>query len=182
MLQISTRLSHVHHIPTDSVTLDYDTRQKARIKVLTDNGNEAGIFIERGKPLLINEVLKSECGQHIQVKGALEPVMTASCSDWLTFAKVCYHLGNRHTKLQVGERWLRFKPDHVLAELVLQYGCTVSEAPAIFEPENGAYKGISGHAHHTDDKHHENDHQHEGVHKHGLVQSLNHVHIHGHDH
>ncbi|KXI30203.1 urease accessory protein UreE [Paraglaciecola hydrolytica] len=163
MLQISTRLSHVHHVPNDSVTLDYDTRQKARIKITTDKGLDAGIFIERGKPLLINEVLKSDCGQHVQVLGALEPVTTASCDDWLTFAKVCYHLGNRHTKLQVGERWLRFKPDHVLSELVQQLGCSVSDESAIFEPENGAYNGLSvsghnhGHAHHNDD-HHGHDH------------------------
>tara|TARA_R110001606_G_scaffold282459_1_gene431069 strand:+ start:802 stop:1269 length:468 start_codon:yes stop_codon:yes gene_type:complete len=149
MLQISTRLSHVYQVPSDSVTLDYDTRQKARIKITTDKGVDAGIFIERGKPLLINEVLKSDCGQHVQVLGALEPVTTASCGNWLTFSKVCYHLGNRHTKLQVGERWLRFKPDHVLSELVQQLGCSVSDEPAIFEPESGAYNGLSvpGQAH-----------------------------------
>ena len=153
MLQFSTRLSHVHHVPSDSVTLDYDTRQKARIKILTDKGSEAGIFIERGKPLLINEVLKSDCGQHVQVKGALEPVITATCDDWLTFAKVCYHLGNRHTKLQVGERWMRFKPDHVFTELVQKFGCSVSDEPAIFEPENGAYNGLSGHGHSHGENH-----------------------------
>lgn len=153
MLQLSTRLSHIHHAPDDSVTLDYDTRQKARIKILTDKGSEAGIFIERGKPLLINEILQSECGQHIQVLGASEPVTTASCDDWLTFARVCYHLGNRHTKLQVGERWLRFKPDHVLSELVAQYGFTLSDAPAVFAPENGAYHGLSGHASHENASH-----------------------------
>ena len=150
MLTITQRLGHFHGRADDTVTLDFDTRQKARIKITTDNGCPAGIFIERGKPLLVGECLKSDCGKVIQVTGALEPVVTASMDDWHMFAKVCYHLGNRHTRLQVGERWLRFKPDHVLAELVSMYQLTTDDTPAVFEPENGAYQH-GGHAHHHHD-------------------------------
>ena len=150
MLTITQRLGHFHGRADDTVTLDFDTRQKARIKITTDNGCPAGIFIERGKPLLVGECLKSDCGKVIQVTGALEPVVTASTDDWHMFAKVCYHLGNRHTRLQVGERWLRFKPDHVLAELVSMYQLTTDDTPAVFEPENGAYQHGS-HAHHHHD-------------------------------
>ena len=150
MLTITQRLGHFHGRADDTGTLDFDTRQKARIKITTDNGCPAGIFIERGKPLLVGECLKSDCGKVIQVTGALEPVVTASTDDWHMFAKVCYHLGNRHTRLQVGERWLRFKPDHVLAELVSMYQLTTDDTPAVFEPENGAYQH-GGHAHHHHD-------------------------------
>ena len=150
MLTITQRLGHFHGRADATVTLDFDTRQKARIKITTDNGCPAGIFIERGKPLLVGECLKSDCGKVIQVTGALEPVVTASTDDWHMFAKVCYHLGNRHTRLQVGERWLRFKPDHVLAELVSMYQLTTDDTPAVFEPENGAYQH-GGHAHHHHD-------------------------------
>ena len=182
MLQISTRLSAPAQTPaeaahaTDSVTLDYDSRQKARIKTVTDAGLPAGIFLERGKPLQIGEVLQSDCGRLIVVKGALEAVVTAQCDDWLTFAKACYHLGNRHTRLQVGERWLRFKPDHVLEQLMCQSGLSVSHSPAIFAPEDGAYKGLSGHshghAHPADDEADGHSHSH----------SHSHTHVHQHDH
>ncbi|MER2491130.1 urease accessory protein UreE [Catenovulum sediminis] len=147
MLQVYQRLSHVHQAVQDSITLDHDTRQKARIKTKTDNGQDVGIFVERGHPLKVGEVLKTECGQLIEVKGADEPVITASTDDWLTFSKICYHLGNRHTVLQVGERWVRFKPDHVLKELVEMYGLTTSDKAAVFEPESGAYGGHSAHSH-----------------------------------
>ena len=147
MLQVYERLDHSHQPVTDSVTLDFDTRKKARIKAQTDNGNTVGIFVERGHPLRIGEILKSECGQLIEVKGKEEAVFTAIASDWLVFSKVCYHLGNRHTSLQVGEQWLRFKPDHVLAELAENYGLTINKQPAIFEPENGAYGKSHSHAH-----------------------------------
>lgn len=147
MLQAYQRLSHIHEAANDSITLDHGTRQKARIKGQTDAGQNIGIFVERGHPLKVGEFLKTECGQLIEVKGAAEPVITASCDDWLTFSKVCYHLGNRHTVLQVGERWLRFKPDHVLSELCQMYGLNISDKEAVFEPESGAYGGHKGHSH-----------------------------------
>ena len=146
MLQAFERLDHTHDPISDTITLDQDTRKKARIKGKTDSGSDIGIFMERGHPLLVGEVLKTECGQLIEVKGEAEPVSTAIATDWLTFAKVCYHLGNRHTVLQVGELWVRYKPDHVLDELCEKYGLTIDKSPATFEPENGAYSG-KGHGH-----------------------------------
>lgn len=146
MLEAYQRLNHTHATLDDAITLDHDTRKKARIKAKTDSGKEIGIFMERGHPLLIGEVLKTECGLLIAVKGKNEEVSTAIGTDWLTFTKVCYHLGNRHTSLQIGELWVRFKPDHVLEELAIQYGLTIDHTPAIFEPENGAY-GNHGHSH-----------------------------------
>jgi urease accessory protein len=148
MLQAFERLDHTHDAITDSITLDQDTRKKARIKSITDNGQGIGIFMERGHPLLIGEILKTECGLLIEIKGKAEDVSTATSTDWLTFSKVCYHLGNRHTSLQVGELWVRFKPDNVLEELAEKYGLSIDKTPAIFEPENGAYgKKSGGHDH-----------------------------------
>lgn len=154
MMQAYERLNHTHNPIQDSITLDQDTRKKARIKGVTDNGSDIGIFMERGKPLLVGEVLKTECGQLIEIKGQKEEVSTAIATDWLTFSKVCYHLGNRHTSLQIGELWVRFKSDHVLEELCENYGLTINNTPAIFEPESGAYGG------------HSHSHSHEHAHAH----------------
>jgi len=146
MLQVFERLDHTHDEIGDSITLDQDTRKKSRIKSVTDKGADIGIFVQRGHPLLVGEILKTECGLLIEVKGQEEAVSTAVASDWLSFSKVCYHLGNRHTSLQIGELWVRFKPDHVLEELAENYGLTVNNLPAVFEPENGAY-GARSHSH-----------------------------------
>lgn len=146
MLKAFERLSHTHDPIDDSVTLDHDTRKKARIKTTTDSELEIGIFLQRGHPLRVGEVLKTECGKLIEVKGLDEAVSTATSDDWLNFSKVCYHLGNRHTPLQIGELWVRFKPDHVLEELAQSFGLRVDNTPAIFEPESGAYGGHS-HSH-----------------------------------
>ena len=79
---------------------------------------------------------------------------TASCDDWETFSKACYHLGNRHVKIQVGERWLRMKPDYVLEDMLKLHGLTVTAENAIFAPEEGAYKGGHNHHHHGENEHH----------------------------
>ena len=164
MLQAYQRLDHTHSEIVDSITLDQDTRKKARIKGTTDNGLAIGIFMERGHPLSVGEILKTQCGLLIEIKGAAEEVSTAIATDWLSFSKVCYHLGNRHTSLQIGELWLRFKPDHVLEALAEKYGLTLDKTPAIFEPESGAYGGKSGHSHshasNNDDDQHGHAHAH----------------------
>jgi urease accessory protein len=146
MLQAFERLSHSHDTIHDSVTLDQDTRKKARIKIITDQGQTLGIFMQRGHPLLVGEVLKTECGLLIEVKGKAEEVSTAIASNWMDFSRICYHLGNRHTSLQIGELWVRFKPDHVLEELAENYGLSIDRTAAVFEPENGAY-GSQKYAH-----------------------------------
>lgn len=149
MLQAFERRSHSHDPVDDSVTLDHDTRKKARIKITTDQGRALGIFMQRGHPLLVGEVLKTECGLLIEVKGKAEEVATAIATDWMDFSRICYHLGNRHTTLQIGPLWVRFKPDHVLEELAENYGLSINKTPAIFEPESGAYGGHS-HSHKHD--------------------------------
>ena len=148
MLQAFERLSHSHDAIHDSVTLDQDTRKKARIKINTDQGQTLGIFMRRGHPLLVGEVLKTECGLLIEVKGKAEEVSTAIATDRMNFSRICYHLGNRHTSLQIGELWVRFKPDHVLEELAENYGLSIDRTAAVFEPENGAYGSQNyGHNH-----------------------------------
>lgn len=161
MLQAYERFDHTHSEIADSITLDQDTRKKARIKGKTDGGLDIGIFMERGHPLLVGEVLKTECGLFIEIKGQAESVSTAIATDWLTFTKVCYHLGNRHTSLQIGELWVRFKPDYVLEELAQSYGLTIDNTPAIFEPENGAYGRKSNSQGHNHAHNHSHGHSHD---------------------
>jgi urease accessory protein len=129
-----------------TVILTHEQRERGRLKLVGENGEEIRVFLDRGKPLLVGEYLRSECGKTIQIVGAVEDIAHASCEDWTTFAKACYHLGNRHTKVEVGERWLRIKPDHVLEEMLHLLGLVVTHEQGIFNPESGAYS--HGHHHH----------------------------------
>ncbi|RTE64717.1 urease accessory protein UreE [Amphritea opalescens] len=148
MLEVYERLGdHCHGEVYTTVVLSHEQRDRGRLKLTGENGEEVRLFLERGKPLQVGEYLKTTCGKYVQVEGAVEPVTHATCEDWHTFARACYHLGNRHVKLQVGERWLKMQPDHVLEEMLLLLGLTLSHEQDVFVPESGAYSH-GGHHHH----------------------------------
>ncbi len=147
-VEVYERLDHAHHVD-DRIVLDSDTRDKGRFKVTSESGLEVRIFLERGKTLAVGECLKTECGKTIEVVGAKESVSDAACEDWQQFSKACYHLGNRHVKIQVLNRVLRIKPDYVLEEMLTLLGLTVTKTEDVFIPESGAYApGYTGHHHH----------------------------------
>jgi urease accessory protein len=134
-----------------TLTLPYELRQKSRLRANLDNGEEIGLVLPRGTVLRGGDYLKSESGEVILVKAAEEVVSTVREKDPMLFARACYHLGNRHVPLQIGEGWLRYLHDHVLDDMVQGLGLQVSCERAPFEPEAGAYGG--GHHHHDDHEH-----------------------------
>ena len=151
MLEVFERISGLHAVEPDiKLSLTHEQRSKARLKALSTDGQEVGLFLEHGEGLKVGEYLRSTCGKSVRIDGALETVMSATCDDWLLFSRACYHLGNRHVKMQIAERILRITPDHVLQEMLEGLGLTVFEEKAVFIPESGAYysgKLSSGHHH-----------------------------------
>ncbi|MCM2679161.1 urease accessory protein UreE [Echinimonas agarilytica] len=160
MYRITKKSDHCHADVIDAVILPYELRQKGRFKTTSAQGFELGIFLPRGDVLRQGDYLISECGHHFKVQAQSEQVMTARTDCWLTFAKACYHLGNRHVPLQVGDRWLRFQPDHVLEEMVQLHGLSCQLEHASFSPESGAYAN-GGHSHgHNHSHEHASDMEH----------------------
>jgi urease accessory protein len=149
-LEVYERLGVQQPAQVDAwVVLNHGERDKGRLKTATNSGDAVHIFLERGTPLLVGELLRTRCGKLLQVEGAPEPVLTATCDDWAVFSRACYHLGNRHVKMQVGDRWLRIVPDHVLEQMLLLLGLQVQHEVAVFLPEAGAYRGlVFAHHHH----------------------------------
>jgi urease accessory protein len=129
------------------ISLDCDARKRGRLRVLTDSGEEAGLFLERGQVLTDGDCLKAVDGRVVLVQAAPERLVEASTSDPLLFATICYHLGNRHTPVEIGPGWVCFQPDHVLAEMCHAWGLEVSEVDQPFHPESGAYGKHSKHHH-----------------------------------
>lgn len=131
----------------DQLVLDHLQREKGRFKAVSAQGMEVRVFLTRGNPLMIGERLQTDCGKQLAIMGAEESVITARTHDWALFSKACYHLGNRHVKLQLGERWLRIVADHVLADLLVQLGLEIDHEQAVFNPEPGAYSLRGAHDH-----------------------------------
>lgn len=147
--EIRRRLPGGEGVADDAVVLDHLQREKGRLKVVAASGAQLRIFLERGRTLAPGELLCSDCGRLFEVVAADEDVLRASTDDWHRFTRACYHLGNRHVKLQVGDLWLRLAPDHVLEEMLQQLGLETCTERAPFVPESGAYAGgHHGHHHH----------------------------------
>lgn len=121
------------------VKLSSEKRKITRQKIVLSDGNEAGIFLDRGTLLEPYDILVSEGGNRALVIAEDEDVICAKSDDWNTFSKACYHLGNRHVPLQINEKELFFLPDKVLEELCCRLGLKVSKEKRPFIPEHGAY-------------------------------------------
>ena len=149
MLELIEKLDHYHESHVDELLLPFEQRKRGRLRATTTGGLDVGVFLERGKVLVTGDLLRARSGEIVRIKSAPEEVITAFCDDELTFARICYHLGNRHVPLQIGPRWVRFQPDHVLEDLVQRYGLRIEREQAPFEPEQGAYHEHGAHnAHH----------------------------------
>jgi urease accessory protein len=128
----------------ERLVLTFEQRQKSRLRVRAESGEEVALILERGKLRRGGERVAATDGRVFEIVSAPEKLLHIECD---AIAKVAYHLGNRHVPVQVGEGFLRIAEDHVLEEMVKRLGARVTHVEAPFEPEAGAYDG-GGHHHH----------------------------------
>lgn len=122
-----------------SLTLPFEKRQKHRFQASLDNGQKVGLMLPREGVLRDGDCLLAEDGQLVKVRAADEEVSIVEHEDKLQLMRACYHLGNRHVPLQIGDGWLRYQRDHVLDDMVRHLGLKVKHDVVPFEPESGAY-------------------------------------------
>lgn len=133
------------------LVLPFDLRQKSRLRTTLADGEEVGLFLDRGRVLRDGDCLQAEDGRVVRVRSRAEKVLHVICENDAQLVRVAYHLGNRHVALQVGEGWVRIAADEVLADMIRGLGARVEYLEAAFEPEAGAY---GGHHHaHAGDEH-----------------------------
>ena len=157
MLTFHTKTGHADAL-YGRLVLAYDQREKCRLRARLESGEEVAIFTARGTvlrdgDLLTGEQVGDEPPLVVQVVAALEPTYLVHCASEHVLARCAFHLGNRHTQVQIGAGVLRMRVDAVLKEMVEGLGARVVEEAAVFEPEQGAYAG-AGHSHrHSEDGH-----------------------------
>lgn len=132
--------------PDATITLPWEKRTRSRLRAVLDNGQDAGLFLVRGTTLCNGDMLVSEDGYVVQVLAATEKLSTVVSDDALVMARICYHLGNRHTAVAIGSGKISYRHDPVLDKMIQKLGLEVRREMAPFEPENGAYAG-GGHHH-----------------------------------
>ena len=182
----------VRRAPT--LTLAYDERCKSRLAATLDNGDEIAVLLPRGTILSDGDVLVAQDGGLVRVIAAPQAVLRVTAPDRLTLTRAAYHLGNRHTPVEVGVDTLTLEADPVLEDMLQRLGANVEHATLPFQPEAGAYGG--GHRHGHDEsfaedyalaqqvygEHHGHAHDHDHDHPHDHTVADDHDHDHCHDH
>lgn len=135
----------------DCVLLDHDHRHRRRIALRTRAGAELLLDLPQAARLRDGDGLALEGGGVVCVCAKPEQLLGIHAGDDATLLRIAWHLGNRHLPVQVLDRRLRIRADHVIADLVAQLGGQVEELEAPFDPEAGAYAG--GHHRHDDRNH-----------------------------
>jgi len=131
------------------VTLAFDQRHRRRIRMTDDAGAPFLLDLARAVVLANGDGLALDGDGFIRVRAAAEPVADVRAATAAETARLAWHIGNRHTPVQVlADGTLRIRDDHVLAAMLEGLGAFVTRRLAPFAPESGAYAGDGqGHDH-----------------------------------
>ncbi|WP_193771453.1 urease accessory protein UreE [Candidatus Magnetaquicoccus inordinatus] len=129
-----------------TLSLTWQERAYSRLQSRLSNGEEVIVMLPHGSHLYHGDRLWSDSGQVVAIEAAEESLLRVEAAQPLLLLRAAYHLGNRHTPLQVTEQYLLLPEEKLLAEMLRQLGCQVSAVRAPFEAERGAY--AASHHHH----------------------------------
>ena len=124
----------------DRVALDAHERHRRRIVLTAEGGTGFLLDLPQATALHDGDGLVLDGGATIAVVAKPEPLVEIAAQDAAALARLAWHLGNRHTEVQVvGER-LRIRRDRVLEDMLSGLGARLTPVEAPFEPERGAYE------------------------------------------
>jgi urease accessory protein len=139
----------------DRVVLDADERHRRRAVLTGECGTTFLLDLPRATVLHDGDGLVLDDGRVVRVVSRPEPLVEIAAATPHDLARLAWHLGNRHTEVQVvGER-LRIRRDHVLEQMLTKLGARFDAIEAPFEPERGAYDHAHGNGGHHGHGHEE---------------------------
>jgi urease accessory protein len=153
---------------SDSVTLDYDSRHRRRLKLVSDSGAALLLDLERAVAMAHGDGLRTETGQWIRVQAAPEELVEARTADPLIMLQLAWHIGNRHIAAAITSDTILIRPDPVIEAMLRDNGATLRRIVTPFQPLRGAYHsqhGAHAHSHDHGHGHHHHDDPH-GQHEH----------------
>ena len=133
----------------DRVVLDADERHRRRIALTGERGTQFLLDLPHATALRDGDGLVLEDGAIVRVAGKPEALVEIAAASARELARLAWHIGNRHTDMQVMGEALRIRRDHVLEDMLCGLGARLTPIEAPFEPEHSAY----GHGHHHDHGH-----------------------------
>ena len=123
----------------DRVVLDAAERHRRRIVLTGERGTEFLLDLPHAAALRDGDGLVLEDGAIVRVAGKPEPLVEVAEASAHALARLAWHIGNRHTDLQVVGDTVRIRRDHVLEDMLRGLGARLTPIEAPFDPEPGAY-------------------------------------------
>jgi urease accessory protein len=123
----------------DRVVLDSNERHRRRVALTGERGTAFLLDLPHAIALKDGDGLLLEDGAIVCVAGKPEPLVEVAADGPEHLARLAWHIGNRHTDLQVAGNKLRIRRDHVLEDMLGALGARLTPIEAPFEPERGAY-------------------------------------------
>ena len=178
-----------------TLTLAYGARCKSRLAATLDSGEDVALVMPRGTVLADGDVLVADDGSLVRVIAASEAVLVVHAAEAPMLVRAAYHLGNRHTPVEIGADYLKLEADPVLETMLTRLGVRVERATLPFHPEAGAYGGGHRHGHdatfaedyalaqqvfaqrhgHPHEEEHQHQHLHQHQHQHGHTDGTDHA-------
>jgi urease accessory protein len=120
---------------SDCVVLDADDRQRRRAVLKGGGGTEFLLDFASPVTLRDGDGLVLDDGSIIRVAGQAESLVEIATKRPPDIVRIAWHIGNRHTDMQVAGEKLRIRRDHVLEDMLRGLGASVSPLDAPFDPE-----------------------------------------------
>lgn len=136
----------------DFIVLDAQDRYRRRVVFVGEHGATYLLDLSKPAQLRDGDGLLLEDGSMVRVVGKPEPLVEISAKNPNELARIAWHIGNRHTEVQlIGEK-LRLRRDRVLEDMLRGIGASLAFVEAPFDPESGAYHHDHDHGHGRDDR------------------------------
>jgi urease accessory protein len=127
----------------DLIVLDAGDRHRRRIMLKGAHGTEFLLDLDEVVALRDGDGIMLDDGAIVLVTGQSEPLAELAARTPLALVRLAWHIGNRHTDVQIVGDKLRIRHDHVLEDMLRGLGARLAPIEAPFDPEHGAY----GHGH-----------------------------------
>lgn len=121
----------------DAVVLDAGDRHRRRIVLRGQSGAEFLLDLDEAVALRDGDGVMLDDGGIVLVTGQPESLVEVVTRTPLMLVQLAWHLGNRHTDVQIVGNRIRIRRDHVLEELAARLGASVTAINAAFDPEQG---------------------------------------------
>jgi urease accessory protein len=119
----------------DRVVLAAYDRNRRRIVLKGEKGTEFLLDFVKPVTLRDGDGLLLDDGAIVLVTGEQEKLMEISAANALDAVRLAWHLGNRHTDVQIVGDKIRIRRDHVLEDMLRGLGAKLSAVEAPFDPE-----------------------------------------------